>query len=220
MRLSAAAVFAVCLAAAAAAQMPPGMGGNCMMDQLTQLCPDAKPGTPEFSACSKQHVGDAMAACQGQAQSSGTAQAKAPGGECGDQMQKFCPGMWPGTPEFIKCMNSHEGDMSPSCKAAYEKRKAEHKPMDTTCVADSKKYCPGLTLMDHDKYMGCMTNHYDSLSPKCQAKFKGLSDVKKGPHGDCMDALQKVCPGAAPGTPEMTQCMMAHHDELPASCHK
>ena len=199
---AAVAVLAVFAASFVRAQLPPSaagaMGGNCMMDQLSKACPDAKPGSPEFAACSKEHAGDAAAACQGQAQASGYAQARAktPNAECGDQMQKSCPGLWPGTPEFSKCMNAHEGDFSPSCKAAYEKRKAEHKTMDATCVADSKKYCPGLTVMDKDKYMGCMMKNYDSLSPKCQAKFKGLGDAKKGPHGDCMAAMSTVCPGA------------------------
>jgi hypothetical protein len=217
-RIAVAAAFAA-FPAAAGAQMPSGMGSNCMMDQLTQACPDAKPGTPEFSACSKQHVGDAMAACQSQAQASGAAQPRTTSARaCADQMHKFCPGMWPGTPEFIKCMNGHEGDMTSDCRAAYEKRKAEHKSADTTCVADSKKYCPGLTVLDHMKYMACMRKNYDSLSPKCQAQFKDLHAMDKGPHAECMAAVQKFCPDAAPGSPEMTQCMMAHHDELPASC--
>jgi len=219
-RIAAVAAFAV-LAASAAAQMPQGSGSNCMMDQLTKLCPDAKPGTPDFSACSKQRIGEAMAACKGQGRASGTTQPHAASGAstaCAEQMQKLCPGMWPGAPDFIKCMDGRESSLPADCRATYEKRKAEHKTPDTTCVADSKKYCPGLTIMDHQKYMGCMRKNYDSLSPACQAKFKDVHALEKVPRADCMSAMEKACPDAAPGTPELTQCMMSHRDQMPTSC--
>jgi hypothetical protein len=218
-RLAVVSLLAVC-AAVAGAQMPPGMGGNCMMDQLTKLCPDAKPGTPEFSACSKEHVADAMGACQGQMQpATPAAPAATPKSPCASDVKTYCPGRRPGTPEFSACMKKHQGDLSPACAAYAKKRMAQGStPGSDVCVSDAKKYCPGLTVMDGNKFGACMTKHYDSLSPTCQKHFKVLD--KHDAQGACQAAMVKLCPDAAPGSPEMTQCMMAHHDELAGPCHK
>jgi|GEM_PF-2084598 len=222
-RVAALAVLAA-FAAPIRAQDPSAMmGNNCMMVQLTQLCP-AKMGTPEFSACAKERSGDAMAACQQQTQAAGAAAAKqqaSAANPCADDIPKYCPGLWPGTPEFGACMKKHNSDLTPACAAFAKKRAAQgSKPGSDICVADSKKYCPGLTIMDHDKYMSCMMKNYDSLSPTCQAKFKGLKGASTGPHADCMAGLQKLCPDLQPGDQgAMMQCMMAHRQELPPSCH-
>jgi hypothetical protein len=147
-----------------------------------------------------------------------SAPAKSP---CQDDMQKFCPGLWPGTPEFASCMKKHKSELTPACAAFADKRMKEgRKPGDDVCVADAKKLCPGLTVADGAKFGSCMAGHYDDLSAPCQAKFKGAKKGLSGDHGDCMAAVEKLCPGAKPGDPSMAQCMMEHHAELPASCHK
>ena len=200
------------------------MGGGCMMQQLTQLCPDAKPGTPDFSACSKLHSGEALATCQKTSSDAAAASTKkqvSASSPCADDVQKYCPGKWPGTPEFSSCMRSHESDLTPACAAwAKNHSSVKGKPGDTTCVADAKKYCPGLTVMDGPKFNGCMVKNYDSLSPTCQALYKGAKTAFAS-HDECMAGLQKLCPGLQPEDHgAMMQCMMGHSSELPPSCHK
>ena len=221
-RLAALIVLAAFAAPVRAQDAAAAMGGGCMMQQLTQLC-SAKPGTPEFSVCAKQRSGDAMAACQKSSSDAAGAAAtrtQAPS-PCAGDAQKYCPGKWPGTPEFGACMRSHASDLTPACVAWGKKRAATpQKPGSDVCVADAKKVCPGLTIMDHEKFTTCMTKNYDSLSPSCQAKFKGLKDASAGPHADCMAGLQKLCPDLQPGDQaSMMQCMMAHRADMPASCH-
>jgi len=72
-------------------------------------------------------------------------------------------------------MRAHINDVTPAC-AAWGKKRAAMKPKtgNDVCVADAKKVCPGLTVMDGPKFTTRMTAHYDGLSPACQAKFKGL----------------------------------------------
>jgi hypothetical protein len=212
-----AAVFAAFCAPARAQ-----MGGACMMTELTKLC--GAPGSPEFQACAKSKAGEATANCQG---ASAAAKKDAPGGKnpCGDDIKKYCPGMWPGTPEFQSCMSSHMGDVTPACAEFGRKQMGKHKAMsaaDAACVADAKKLCPGLTGTDGPKFMGCMTGHYDELSAPCKKQFKSARGGKNGEPDavDCMQAMKKTCPEAEPGSPEMTRCMIEHRDELPASCRK
>lgn len=211
------------LAAPAFAQAP-GMGDNCMMQQMAQLCPGVKAGTPEYRDCLKEHASEASAACMGQRQEKAAEDTRAglrQKSPCMDDVKKYCPGKWPGTPEFSACMKEHRSDLTPACRAFADKRMKEgHKPGDDVCVADAKKFCPGLTISDGGKFMSCMSGHYDQLSPSCQGKFKGMKSGMSGDHGDCMAAVQKLCPDAQPGTPAMMRCMVAHHSELPASCHK
>jgi hypothetical protein len=219
-RLAAFAVLAAFAAPARAQDAAGAMGNNCMMQQLSQLC-SAKPGTPEFSVCAKQHTGDAMAACSQQSSAAGAAAAGKPTSPCMDDAQKYCAGKWPGSPEFMDCMHSHQSQLTPAC-AAYAKKRSAEKPKagDDVCVADAKKVCPGLTIMDREKFTTCMTKNYDSLSPSCQAKFKGLKKESDGPHGECMAGLQKLCPDLKPGDQgSMMQCMMAHREDMPPSCH-
>lgn len=221
--LAALAVLATLVVPVGAQDASSTMGSGCMMQQLTALCPDAKPGTPAFGACAKQHTGDAMAACSKSASDAGAAAAKksAPASPCADDVQKYCPGKWPGTPEFGACMKSHESDLTPTCAAYAKKRAAQgSKSGDMTCVDDAKKYCPGLTVMDHEKFTACMSKNYDSLSPACAAKFKGLKSAS-GKHDECMTALKTLCPDLQPGdNGGMMQCMMAHRADMPASCHQ
>jgi len=117
-------------------------------------------------------------------------------------------------------MKSHQSSLSPACAAYAKKRSKEAtKPGDNICVDDARKYCPGLTVMDGNKFSTCMLKNYDSLSPSCQAKFKGLKAGTSGAHGDCMAGLQKLCPNLQPGDQgAMVQCMMAHQADLPPSC--
>lgn len=217
MKIFAAAALLAVLAAPARAQM----GGGCMMTELAKLC--GAPGSPEFQACAKEKSGEAMAACQG---GGGQASGKKAAGTspCSADAKKYCPGMWPGTPEFGECMKSHMGDVTPECAEFGRKQMAKHggkhekmKAEDKACIADGKKLCPGLTGLDGGELMACMTKHYDELSPMCQKQFKG---AKEDGTVDCSQELQKVCPDAALGSPEMMNCMMAHRDELPPSCRK
>lgn len=223
--LSAALAFATIasLSAPAFAQAP-GMGDNCMMQQIAKICPGAAMGTPEFKACMKEHAAEASAACMGQSRQKAGDDARADlrkKSPCMDDAKKFCPGKWPGTPEFSACMKEHRSDLTPACREYADKRMKEgHKPGDDVCVADAKKFCPGMTVNDGAKFAMCMSGHYDELAPACQAKFKGMKGGLSGDHGDCMAALQKVCPDAQPGTPAMMQCMVEHRAELPPSCHK
>jgi hypothetical protein len=220
-RLAALAVVAALSAPALAQDPTAAMGGNCMMTQLAKIC-SAKPGSPEFSVCAKQHSADAMASCQSAAtvaREETRTTAKTP---CAGDVQKYCPGKWPGSPEFISCMRENKSKFTPACLAFVKSKEGQHpKAGDDVCVADAKKYCPGLTVMDGAKFTSCMTKNYDSLGPTCQAKFKSFKGASSGPHAECMDAMQKLCPDLKPGdSGAMMQCMMAHQAELPASCHK
>jgi len=220
-------ILALCAALAFASPafaQAPNMGDNCMMQEIAKLCPDSPMGTPGFQACMKEHSTEASAACMGQSQKKAGDAAHADlikKSPCMDDVKKFCPGKWPGTPEFSACMKEHRSELTPACREYGDKRMKEgRKGGDDVCVADAKKYCPGLTVSDGAKFISCMNGHYDDLSSSCQAKFKGMKSGMSGDHGDCMAALQKVCPDAQPGTPEMMQCMMQHRTELPESCHK
>jgi hypothetical protein len=117
-------------------------------------------------------------------------------------------------------MRSHFADVTPACAAWGKNRAAAHKPGSDVCVDDAKKVCPGLTVMDREKFTSCMTKNYDSLSPACQSKFKGLKSASSGARNECMAGMQKLCPDLQPGDAgAMAQCMMTHHDEVPTSCH-
>jgi hypothetical protein len=213
------ALAALAVLASLAGPVRAQMGGPCMMTELAKLCPGMAPGSAEFSACSRTKAGEAAAACQG----GGAAAKNAPAGgksPCAEDMKKYCPGLWPGTPEFSSCMSSHMGDVTPECADFGRKQMGKHekmKPGDAACVADAKKLCPGLTGTDGPKFMSCMTAHYDKLSPLCQKQFKGAKDDGMV---DCSEAMKKLCPDAELGSPEMTKCSIEHKDELPASCRK
>lgn len=221
--ISFAVAFLAAFAAPLRAQAPaPGLG-ECMLQQLATICPD-KQGTAGYSACSKIHAQEAMTACRSQRRDAAAAQTKKDVAEkspCAEDSQKFCPGKWPGTPEYSACMRSHMGDVTPTCAAWGRKRAGTHQPAtNDACLADAKKLCPGLTVVDGLKFNDCMTSHYDGLSKTCQTKYKDLAKGKGGAAGDCMTALKPLCPGAQPGSAEMMQCMMDHPKDLPASCAK
>jgi hypothetical protein len=219
--LLAASAFLLSIAAPVRSQGPAD-ASSCIEAQLERLCSGSKPDSPEFSACAEARGGDAMALCMKTPPSGASLRARAAAnGTCDADVQKYCPGLWPGTPEFGACMKSHRSDLSPAC-AAYAKKHLDGKsPAPQECVADAKKYCPGLTFLDGEKFTHCMVKNDDSLSPACRSKFKGLKDASSGPRADCIAGLKKLCPDMKSGDDNaMMQCMMAHRQDMPASCHK
>lgn len=206
------------LAVSAAAQP----GGPCMMTELQKLC--GAPTSPAFNACAKEKSGEAMAACQGGGGPASGDSAPAKGGKqnpCKDDMQKYCPGKWPGTPEFHSCMNAHMSEVTPECAAFGRKQAAKHgadgKKMsagDKACVADAKRLCPGLTGADGVKFMSCMSERYDKLSEPCRKVFKGAKEDQGGGAtvSECAKAMAEKCPGVEPGGPGMLKCVTEHSD--------
>ena len=93
----------------------------------------------------------------------GAASAPAAGG-CQDEIEKLCKGQSP----IMKCLRSHESDLSAECNAYlrfFEKMPA--------CVADASKLCPS------DKPSGagviaCLRGRQTDLSEECRKEIGNM----------------------------------------------
>jgi hypothetical protein len=201
---------------------PPGMMANASecAGLMQKLCGTAD--SPGYQACAQKHaheVGD----CYSKRMAGGSAAGRRPKSACMQDAKKYCPGKFPGSPEFSACMKSNESKLSKACVEEYHANKSEiekHKKDLAPCSADMKRLCPGLAPQD-DKFMGCMMEHMNELSPDCRAaQNKGTGHVFTKRDSICMKAIHDLCPDAQPGTGDFMQCMMQHHAELPADCSK
>jgi hypothetical protein len=193
---------------------------NCVTQKLQQLCPGMKD-----PACVQGHGAEAAMACQQQqAQAANDnfrsrLKEKSP---CMDDVAKYCPGKWPGTPEFSSCMKTHEKDLSPACAAYAKKRASMGGATNTACVGDARKFCPGLGPTDGAKLGACMAQHTDELSPTCRKSLKtDKADAAKAKLGaGCMSVVANVCgAGVMPGSPQFMTCVHLHPQEL-APCRR
>lgn len=104
--------------------------GPCRAD-IQKFCKDVKPGGGRIRDCLKSHEAELSANCRSHVQAGPrAAQRRQQGGRpgkgfpdaCREDLDKFCKDTQPGQGRFVKCLKSHESELSEACKAEMSRR--------------------------------------------------------------------------------------------------
>jgi len=93
--------------------------------------------------------------------SGGVAMAHGDHGACKDDIKKYCPDAKPGKGVIFQCLETHQKELSPTCQAKFEEKKAAR----AACQSDRDKFCKD----QHGKEgFQCMVSHEKDLSAQCR----------------------------------------------------
>lgn len=92
-------------------------------------------------------------------------------GACAPDAKKFCGDVKPGGGRVLKCMKSHEAELSPACKSELKAAAERVEQVRQECEADAKKFCKGIKP-GQGRILSCLKSHQSELAPACAAEFK------------------------------------------------
>ena len=82
---------------------------------------------------------------------------------CRADIEKFCKDVKPGQGRIEKCLQRHEGELSPACRNLIAEERA--------CEADVSKFCKGVKP-GGGRIINCLKQHQAELSASCSAHFR------------------------------------------------
>jgi len=98
------------------------------------------------------------------------AQGRKGDGPCAADAKKFCGDVKPGGGRIVKCMKSHEAELTPACQADMKKAEERFEQVKEECGADAKKFCQGIRP-GGGRILACLKSHQSELAPACAAEF-------------------------------------------------
>ncbi len=99
---------------------------------------------------------------------------------CAGDVAQFCKGVERGGGRIARCLNQHQDELSPACKARLDAAKEEGKEVAEACKDDVQKQCQGVKR-GGGRIMQCLRSHQGALSNKCQDKLDEARDMAR--HG-------------------------------------
>ncbi len=163
-----------------------------------------------------------------------TAFAKGPGGEandhgpCAPDLAKYCADVKVGGGAREKCLEDHDAQLAPACKAKVESIQQRQQQVKDACTGDAEKLCKGV---EHGKgqVAKCLAEHKQELSPACRAdveqaqgkreEVKGQMDQKKAEaQAACKDDIAKNCSTVNAGQGHIVKCLHDHESTLSPAC--
>jgi hypothetical protein len=98
-------------------------------------------------------------------------------GPCAADAKKFCGDVKPGGGRVVKCMKSHEAELSPACQAEMKRAEERIEQVKEECNADAKKFCKGIRP-GGGRILACLKSHQSELAPACAAEFNKAGKKK------------------------------------------
>lgn len=95
---------------------------------------------------------------------------------CKADREKFCAGVKPGKGAVHACMESHETELNPECRAQLQKRGKFH-AVKEACRNDKEKFCKDVQPGD-GRIKACMKTHSAELSNECRGKMEEMKQWK------------------------------------------
>jgi hypothetical protein len=96
---------------------------------------------------------------------------------CAEDVAKFCKDVQPGGGRLANCLQAHESELSPVCKANHDQAKAKAKEAHEACADDVQKLCKDVKPGE-GRIVRCLKDNSDRLSNECRDK---LMAAKKKP---------------------------------------
>lgn len=89
---------------------------------------------------------------------------------CIKDAQKFCKDVKRGGGRIIDCLKKHESELSPDCKAHFEKVHARMAKKAEACGPDIEKFCKDVKPGE-GRVIKCLKEHAKELQPACKQRL-------------------------------------------------
>lgn len=104
---------------------------------------------------------------------------------CKAEIEKLCTGIAPGGGRIVKCLQSHESELSDGCKAVLAKLRSVTPAMGKgggswwgVCEADVQKYCSTVEIGE-GRMAKCLKQHGSQLTKECKTTLERQTKPKK-----------------------------------------
>lgn len=156
------------------------------------------------------------------------AHAESSSGPCASDRAKFCKDVKPGGGGRLKCLVSHENELSAECKTHVKQMKERHDEVTEACTDDAEKLCKGVEA-GHGRVIRCLAEHEAKLTADCRVeveKAKGtkaevqqkVEEKKDAMQEACATDVTKHCAGVEKGHGRILQCLKNHEAALTPAC--
>jgi Golgi apparatus protein 1 len=88
-------------------------------------------------------------------------------GVCKEDVAKLCKDVQPGEGKILKCLKSHQAEVSPKCVSHLKEVQGELKAISAACEGDVEKFC-WETPMGKGGIANCLKKNSAELSPDCK----------------------------------------------------
>jgi hypothetical protein len=161
--------------------------------------------------------------------------------DCGQDLQQFCYGVRPGDGRLIRCLSSHQSQLSPACVS----RVAAARPaLGVDCGQDLQQFCYGVQPGE-GRLIRCLSSHQSQLSPSCISRLaaarpapgvappsestqsSGLPSAnppaahavtETALRASCGPDVKRLCDGIFRNNSGVIKCLSAHRMELSVTC--
>ncbi len=138
----------------------------------------------------------------------------------------LCRGVEPGGGRITRCLQKHEAELSPECKAKRKSFRERAEQIREACRSDAEKFCGGV-VPGHGSVARCLRGHAPDLSDACR---KDLEQVQRRGQAArawyekarqaCAFDEQRFCPGVEVGGGALSRCLNEHQRELSLDCKR
>lgn len=207
-------VFTVTVAAIALPSLVTASRGPCRED-VARLCSGEKKPS-ETLGCLRAHVAELSPSCRARLVApKGEANAKEKAANdsrpCAADAKRLCKGIAGGPAAIPGCLEQHQADLSPACRAKIQARRPVlANPPFSPCTSDIQRLCKGKP--DPGATQTCLKEHESELSAPCKARLHAPAPLR------CNAEIQRLCKGVEAGGGRVIRCLEDHRAELSQPC--
>jgi len=161
--------------------------------------------------------------------------------DCGQDLQQFCYGVQPGDGRLIRCLSSHQSQLSPACLSHVA---AARPALGVDCGQDLQQFCYGVQPGE-GRLIRCLSSHQSQLSPSCISRLaaarpapgvappsentqsSGLPSAnppaahavtETALRASCGPDVKRLCNGIFRDNGSVIKCLSAHRMQLSLTC--
>jgi hypothetical protein len=86
---------------------------------------------------------------------------------CRADAERLCKGVRPGGGRILRCLKSHEAELSPACRTQLGAAREKAATFAEACKADARRLCAGVAP-GGGRVLACLRSHQAELSPGCR----------------------------------------------------
>lgn len=143
---------------------------------------------------------------------------------CTADLAQFCSDIPPGSGSVQRCLQRHEAQLSPGCRArraAVERRIRDIvREFVRACEQDMERLC-GDIKQGEGRILACMLRQQDDLTSRCHdqtERYEEAAQTIASVRAACKADVERMCGKNLPNAGSIVECVRANHGGLSEAC--